>query len=849
MRIRDLALTAFVFAFTIVLGLYGKAAIDQMLYDSHAINRDDARSVAATLLTGGDHWVEFHILAEATTVRLLTNAALNSVDAPDHDLTNPRSGWRYTIEYQLLDSEREVIDSADYHFRTQIRQLQDQHTGEAIYPIFLGKSGLVSAQTRPMQLAVDTFDRRPSILRVRLKSADTGIVEVVGRSLSRIERADYSKRYTWNRLSQARRDLICKYTVYQPELLTFAERTNLLRWRWTQTPTINESEKRSLYFIGSFDDQEIRDQQLPMGLFTDPNWLATIPIPEGDGKVRLEFTLVEEIQANVGEPAGQVYVRWFGVGVNNRKDVPHALSRDMSNLVFDVSGGLVEVKSTRPVVIRAFWQASVADMATESEEIEITPVPVLSKAFVVDGQPLQYAVSHIGGQTTPLRLCLRYPFGPHFTNLQITSSTDSALANLSEVTANWEFLDDNGAKIESGAIRFTPEVSSYDNLQLVAGTEWLSEPKEVYFAVPPHAASLRITSPDCRLLATAAVRPPGMTRTTQVPEVYNAYGRDALPDRTWYGLKPPDDHRLVQANRTIILRLRPRPPQDNPEIVAGNYQWRRFLPDGNWIGRQMLVPQNSVIDVRAASAGTVFFELTPEQEHRFTAIGDSIEPLPVKVFVIGDDAPGEVRLNVNGKPLFSRTMRSARSEFGVSEVEFPATGKLSIESDDPARYFLAGRVIHGARQYLKRTAQRLDKPLVFEFQKRTADEELITMQLYRPEGQTDRYRLRVIIDPMKSHTTSVTQPGQSWTPLDRTYDLRPQNDKTSLLLGSEDRVDVGHRCFVSLGPDLPPGKYQIRIEPELAAGTAYLLMYQTTANQTTKRNIRVKAIRSSNHGT
>ncbi len=118
-------------ALTTLAGLHGSAVIKQLLYHSHAINRDDARSVTATLLAA-DQWVEFQVLRDATTIRLLTNAALKSMDAPDHDLTNPRLGWRYSLDYELLDAERQLLEKSEYHFRTHVRQLVDASTGKPL---------------------------------------------------------------------------------------------------------------------------------------------------------------------------------------------------------------------------------------------------------------------------------------------------------------------------------------------------------------------------------------------------------------------------------------------------------------------------------------------------------------------------------------------------------------------------------------------------------------------------------------------------------------------------------------------------------------------------------------------
>ncbi len=837
MRYRDIAAIACVAMLTVWMGLDGKATVESMLYDSRAINRDDARSVLSTLLPP-DEWVDFHILSDATTVRLLTNAALRSMDAPDHDLTNPREGYRYTLEYELLDAQRNVVDASVYHFRTQVRQLKDVKTGEPIYPIFLGKSGLVSAQTRPMHLAIDHFPQRPVILRVRLTSADAEIQEVVGRSLSRIERADFDKRFTWNRLSQSRRELICKYTVYQPDLLTFAERTNLLKWRWAQTPAITESPRRHLYFIGGFDDLEIRDEQLPAGLYTDQNWLTTVPVPEGRGQVRLEFNTLDP----VSDTTPEIDIRWFGIGLKDRLVHKHALVDSLTNFSLNVDGGLIELQSPVRLVTRVYWSPLEMTSGQMDIETEITPTPFLMKAFVVDDQPLEYSISHLANSPTPTRLQLRYPFGSNFANLKIESTDDPRVQAIGNVTAIWEFWDRNGKMLDAGELSFSPVVSLYDNLELVTGTEWLSEPQEYFFSLPRDVAHLRIRSPACRLLANVAVRPPGQSRVTQVPEDYHAFHRRMSTNRTWFGLNPTNEDQLVQANRSFILRSNARPPENDEEILAGNYQWRRFQPNGQWIGRQMLVPQASEIKVRDQAVASIYFELNAATTYDFAAFNSSSVALPAKLIVIGEDAPGNVTVTINDQVVHSQQIRSARGELDLADVAVAADGTLSVSSDAPARFFFAGRDVPAAECFLKRTAQRLgNNTLTFGYEKKSSDDELLTIQMYRRSSDDDRCQLRVVIDPPEDNDSS-SDPLESWTVLDRTYDLRPHHDQGSLLIGHNSAVDVGHRCFVRLGKELAPGTYQIRVQRMDDGADGYVLMYQTLPGQSPQPRVRVNPI-------
>ena len=200
----------------VAVGWYGSSGVDGTLFKSNEINRDDARRESTTLLST-DRWVEFQIAPNAKNFRLMTNAALSSTDAPDFDLSNPRLGWRYAIEYELLDSNRKPIEKSNYHFRSAIRQLWDADSQKNIYPLFFGKSSLVSTQTRAMQIGVERNQKRVAILRARLVSTDPEIQEVVVRALASVERPGYDQRKTWNRMSDKRRKNISKYCVYGHE--------------------------------------------------------------------------------------------------------------------------------------------------------------------------------------------------------------------------------------------------------------------------------------------------------------------------------------------------------------------------------------------------------------------------------------------------------------------------------------------------------------------------------------------------------------------------------------------------------------------------------------------------------
>ncbi len=463
-------------------------------------------------------------------------------------------------------------------------------------------------------------------------------------------------------------------------------------------------------------------------------------------------------------------------------------------------------------------------------------------------QAVEYGINHLDNQPTPLRLSLRYPFGPNFTNITIGSTDDPIAETIGIVTANWEFLDAGGDVVQSGLLTLDPVVSPYDNLELATGPEWLSEKQEYFFSVPANVKRVRLFSPHCRLLVNAAVRSLQLSRITQVPEDYHAYYRRTSLNRTWYALNPPNDQELIQANRSFILRTSTRPPENDEDIAAGNYQWQRFRPSGQWIGRQMLVPQAAEINVRDRALASVYSELKQSAIYDFSSFLAASTHVPVRLIVISPEGPGTVTLSVNDQQVFSKEIRSARGEIDLSNVALPDSGSISAASDHPARFFLSGCDVAGAERYLKRTAQRLGKSsLSFEYEKQSHEEELLTMQMYRRQSDDDRCQLRVTIAPAPGSSPAAAGPAVGWTTMNRTYDLRPHGEQSSLLIGDDSKVDVGHRCFIRLGKELIPGMYKIQVERIDNGPEGYVLMYQTLPGQRPQRSIKLNAVPKEKH--
>ena len=330
-------------------------------------------------------------------------------------------------------------------------------------------------------------------------------------------------------MSQDRREQISRYCVYTDDLLSIAERNNLMRWRWTRCPTLGEFEQRYPFFIDDIDDQEIRDEQFAYGMYVDSQDLATIPLPEGEARVRLEILRVDEIPES-----SFLDVNWQGPEAVRKLLPRFSLDRENSSFELDANGGMLEIRSSCRVVVRAFWipidrlaQQVASDwqnhnqfLINESdEELEITPRRALIQTFLADQRPVDFKITHLDHESTPFRLQLRFPLGPFFQNEELLDNSNSNQTNSRTCRCTWEMVDVDGTVLETGKLEFVPQVSEFDLLKLNGTDERVCEPQGFYFDIPAAIACLRIRSESCRMLINGAVRPNGLAQVFGFPKI------------------------------------------------------------------------------------------------------------------------------------------------------------------------------------------------------------------------------------------------------------------------------------------------------------------------------------------
>ena len=290
--VRILVVAAVVLSFWIARPWAVERWNDQLLaWRARRSIEDTVRSTAYPIEP--QRWLEFDLPPHAMALRLLTNAAVSHTELPPGSMEQPRRGWRYAIEYELLDEESATRERRQYHFRARISHRQDIGTEVDERLTWFQDSDQVPTQTRTVQIPLSDTKSRTRHIRIRLASQDPQLEGVVIRVYYEHERSDFEQPYAWSRLPVVDRQRLCRASVYPPELLSPQEQRNLLRWNWTALPPRG---KPSLEFqhrmIYQRENPQVADVEFlppPDGVTCRPGIPVTIPTPAQPGVTLLEF--------------------------------------------------------------------------------------------------------------------------------------------------------------------------------------------------------------------------------------------------------------------------------------------------------------------------------------------------------------------------------------------------------------------------------------------------------------------------------------------------------------------------------------------------------------------------------
>lgn len=785
---RALALLLLLLAFAGAGWLTWRGLFSAPRIDSALQQRIAASSISLAYVLHPDRWLEFAVEPGTHHIRIVTNANL-----PASLASRPEDVWKYALALELVDAGGKVLLAREYHQRASLTRLRDPKSGEEFTPSFYLTGELHPTDGKLFLLNPAAYGRVAK-LRVRLSRADPAIASVVVRAYAPQKLAEYKLAHQWQRLTEQEKKQAARGNIYGHELLLESEIANLLRER--EAPLAPSGvrgrayQALSLYVMREYEGQVVETPITPAGVLVDHDLKGIIPIPERSGQVRLELAAT-----GVGAPPPEdapLHIRWIGRGPLERASRTERWRGASLSLTQAWQGGLLEISAPGRLVARAY-------LATAEGEQEITPEPMYARTFVADAAPVSYAIEHLGDAATPLRVDLR-----HF------ATEPAADGTISPPMVGYELLDGAGKVVREGRILIDPPPTQYERPASADTGPRASDPSTYYFSLPAAIARIRFHA-DKRVLVSAFNRPRDLVHEIRVPEDAYVADEGSFRQPAWFAMRPMEYERLLLDNRSLLLVPQSRPPEDQPELLAGRYLWEDYHPQGAWLGRHLFTPERDVGRLRDESLPSLFRPLAPGRDERVHLQGPGAgESIQATLLVLHEtEAPFQLKLTVDGRLHHAATVSAA-----VSEIPLPAlaAGAHRVRIDGPAyaRYYLnyAGKA---PGSLLRRLGNRFDgRALSFIYQRTTRCEETLSVRLHVPHGAARRSR---VLASVSLPADALIGPVRGWTFGARRYDLRPDPSARVPVVGvgagaGGQVLDRGQAFFIPLGEDLPPGRYR-----------------------------------------
>jgi len=839
----------------ISLILLGKFGYDQQWYvelwsgfNKNPTLLEHARPSPAYLLTQ-DNWLRFAINNRGNSFTVISNASIARADSQ-----SPGDAWKYAIEYQVLNAAGTPIKQSIYHHRAGLRLFYDDTKNESLTRAFFLDDSLVPTNSSILRINTEGLES-PATLQLKLANYEPALNEVMVRIYQPDPVPDHKLSSAWQRLSEKQKMFLSRGNVYGPELLREQEKQFLLRNRSVpvgpQGIRGEDYQDRIIYFLREYtDDLVVQEEQpvLPAGLLVD-NWLrGIIVIPEQGARLALAFTPLDD---NVTSTTSHLYLNWVGHGTKAPKQQHIAFNNQTTIPAQDFDGGTLEIQSTTAGVIRAYTVTGNA-----VKELDVTPVYL--RSYVVTTQfPVEYLIDHTQNQATPFRVDIRA-----FSNPAEQRSQPRAESVQYVVTDKQENI------IKQGQLAIDSSVSNYDRVSTDHKNWRLSDPSRYYFRLPKNANKIRFLSEHPALLSGYS-RPPNLIRKLKVPEDYYATADNQQARQpAWFRLRALENTTLTSNNRTMLLRVQHRPRETNNQIMAGEYLWESYEPNGSWLARYLLTPRNTDMAARKAALDVTYRPVptaTPEPV-AFQPPPNRERVTPSLIYLRGNRADQQgathkstgirgatsepIEILLDGKAIYRGKMANSRGTIMLPEI---SAGKHHItinassstqfflnytDANYPDENYLSKNHLHKNNadtdnpQFLKRLAHRLQaRGLSFVYDK-TADEDVVSTLLYLPYNLQQRTNISVNIEPISHRSIG---PFRNWSFLQRSYDIRPDNEQRIAVLNTRDEfVGNKRRLFITLGSDLPAGRYRIHVKPEQNIN-AYFLLYRLTPGQFKQR--------------
>jgi hypothetical protein len=757
-------------------------------------------------------WIQFSIPEGTQRLRIITNAHIEG-----HQPTPPDAEWQYALHYQTLRKDGSIIEDKVYYHNSHLTAYKDDKGG-TFYGNYYADSPLTPLDGRLILLGMQSL-KDTAYLRLSLEANNTGINETAVRIYTPAKVAEHKLSKLWFRMSQAQKDDLVSSSVYPSTLLTETEKTNFLRNQWTPIgPSGIEGKNyasQTLYILKDIELDRLDELIVPLGLQADNEHPVVIPIPENGGKLSLQ---IKAMGNSIESPAIPIDLHWYGRSAKEQWQLNPDWSNRTENLSYAVKGGWLEVRPLARVIITAFLENEAG------EKIDISPKPLTTKTYLSADQ-VDFNLFHFKQQPTAIRVDVR----------QILTKGEPS----PQAEVEYQWLNPQSEITASGKFAAPDQPSVYDQLSGVTEPAIVSDPQSYYLHIPANVTRLRLKSVSRKVLVNVYNQPFGFTKTQRIPEDIFIANNPQNWQLSWFPLKASNDKELRQLQSIQWINGQYRPPIDNSALLADDYLWQDFIPQGNVEGRYILTDYLAG-ELREEALPSIYchLSLNHESSANIKANGSLRSVSPELIFLRNDKGQFDFKLAID-----QQTKIAGNSIGQQGNIHFPeiATGhhRISLNSRGGGRWYMNYSANCSGDQYIKRRVFALPSPLVSAKQKNANEteltfvinhqplqDEIFSVRFYSPNKTLERSLIKVRIEPLTQQNTAMPTVLNNWTFTNRLYDIRPIQDTPMPILYTQGQTMNTTEFFViPLNSDLPGGTYRIHVALQKGP-SAYITLSQ-----------------------
>ena len=774
--------------------------------DVHTVSTTASTSIVYTVKP--KQWLKFVLPEQSSHLRILTNVHITQAD-----MTTQNPYWAYAMSYELLDKKNTVLAKGIYHQYSHVTVYKDAQGGFVNNNYYANKN-IIPLDARGILLGMRTMGNA-AFLRVSLETINPAVIEAAVRVYVPMKINEHELATSWQRLSLAEKENMAKNSIYPASLLSTEEKRNLLKHQWQAVGPMGIDGKSyqssTLYTLKEkYVEQELQEiAKLAAGLQAAPEHHAVIPIPERGGQ--LAITLKALDGSALASPVA-LTLQWFGRDKEQHWQQKTGWPIDKDSLDYNIDGGLLVIQPSSPVIVNAYLTT-----ATETKR-DISDVLLATKTYRTSFG-VDFNILHFQQASTAMRVDVRR---------LLTKTTTPQ-----HETIGYQWLNDEQKIIGQGELSALEQSSLFDRVGNITEGNNVSDPISYYFHLPPQVTRLRLASSAPELLVSAYNQPDGFIKTQRIPEdAYVANDANKTPgdqQLSWFPLRATNDKNLTQQQGVLWISGQRRPPEDNPDLLAGKYLWQDFIPEGEIAAHYVLTDYS--IDAKdgeephTQALANVYCALETNRDTpiTFNAPAGLRSVSPELIYLRKEKTPFTAELNLNQKKTLTMDLIGQQGVMRLPEIPL-GNQILRLNTNSSGRWLMNYQAQCKREQYLKRRVFALNSNTVLNFIVQHAPEdEALLARPYSPQNTVERSQIKVELVGTQNPTSPPASITSNWTYTNRLYDIRPLPTKAMPVLNTQGQaLSNGERFAIPLNNDLPTGTYQVRLS--LAKGAAGFIM-------------------------